>query len=93
MRIFKRKWFVVYLSMLLLVLAAFWFSIPSPLFSDPTCTVITDSKGELLDATIAKDGQYRFPEADSIPRKFSSCIVTFEDKHFYTHPGINPFYH
>lgn len=91
MQILRLKWFVIYLSILLLVLAAFWFSIPSPLFSDPTCTVITDSRGELLDATIAKDGQYRFPEDDSIPRKFARCIVAFEDKHFYFHPGINPF--
>ncbi|HCT30800.1 MAG TPA: penicillin-binding protein 1C [Bacteroidales bacterium] len=91
MQIFKRKWFIVYLSILLLVFSGFWFSIPSPLFSDPTCTVITDSKGELLDATIAKDGQYRFAEADSIPKKVANCIVTFEDRHFYRHPGINPF--
>jgi len=69
----------------------FWFSIPSPLFSDSTCTVVNDNRGELLDATIAKDGQYRFPEADSIPPKFAKCIVAFEDRHFYRHPGVNPF--
>ena len=75
----------------IILLCAFWFSLPSPLFSDSTCTIITDSKGELLDATIAKDGQYRFPLSDSIPNKLERCIVTFEDKHFYKHPGVNPF--
>lgn len=91
MQFVKTKWFYLYIALLLLVIALFWFSIPSPLFADSTCTVISDSKGELLDATIAADGQYRFPEADSIPRKFAKCIVAFEDKHFYKHPGVNPF--
>ena len=75
----------------IIVLCVFWFSLPTPLFSDSTCTIITDSRGELLDATIAKDGQYRFPPSDSIPNKLERCIVTFEDKHFYKHPGVNPF--
>jgi len=79
------------LFLTIVFIGLFWFSIPSPLFSDPTCTVITDNRGELLDATIAKDGQYRFPESDSIPTKFAKCIVAFEDNHFYKHPGVNPF--
>ncbi len=91
MQLPKIKWFYLYLFVLFIVAASFWFSIPSPLFSDSTCTVLTDSRGELLDATIANDGQYRFPEADSIPKKFAKCIVAFEDKHFYKHPGVNPF--
>lgn len=90
MQLFKVRWVYLYLFLLILITAGFWFSIPSPLFSDSTCTVVTDNRGELLDATIAKDGQYRFPEVDSLPRKFAKCIVTFEDKHFYSHPGVNP---
>lgn len=68
----------------------FWFSLPQPLFSDPACTVLTDKNGDLLAATIASDGQYRFPYSDSIPDKFKKCIIAFEDRFFYRHPGVNP---
>ncbi len=44
----------------------------------------------MLGAQIAKDGQWRFPHNDSIPEKFKTCIVQFEDAYFYKHPGFNP---
>ncbi|MHC1703036.1 MAG: penicillin-binding protein 1C [Tenuifilaceae bacterium] len=91
MQLFKTKWFYLFLTLFIITISLFWFSLPSPLFSDPTCSVITDERGELLNATIAKDGQYRFPQTDSVPTKFAKCIVTFEDKYFYKHPGVNPF--
>lgn len=52
--------------------------------------MLTDEKGQLLSAKIASDGQWRFPQPDSIPLKFKECIVTFEDEYFYHHPGVNP---
>jgi penicillin-binding protein 1C len=52
--------------------------------------VIESKDGELLAAKIADDGQWRFPEPDSIPYKFKTCIVAFEDQHFYKHFGVNP---
>ena len=91
MRLNHRKWFYPFTFFFILLLVGFWLSLPSPLFTDPTCTVITDEQNNLLDASIASDGQYRFPEVDSIPTKFAKCIVAFEDKHFYHHPGVNPF--
>ena len=60
------------------------------LFEDPYATVLTDNKGHLLAAKIAKDGQWRFPEVDSIPDKFSTAIRYFEDEYFFWHPGVNP---
>ncbi|WP_421764268.1 penicillin-binding protein 1C [Ekhidna sp.] len=53
-------------------------------------TVLNDRNGNLLAATIAKDGQWRFPEPDSIAQKLKLCIQYFEDRHFYKHPGVNP---
>ncbi len=73
-----------------LLLIAYYFCLPKTLFTTPTSTVITASNGELLGAQIATDGQWRFPESDSIPEKFKQCIVYFEDQHFYKHPGFNP---
>ncbi len=67
----------------------FLFSLPGSLFNAPTSYVVEASDGELLSASIAKDGQWRFPVADSIPEKFEQCIVAFEDKRFYGHPGID----
>ena len=73
-----------------ILLIAYAFCLPKQLFKDPTTTVITDSNNELLGALIAKDGQWRFPHNDSIPEKFKTCIVQFEDEYFYKHPGFNP---
>ncbi|KAA5827557.1 penicillin-binding protein 1C [Algibacter amylolyticus] len=69
---------------------AYMFCLPKQLFKDPTTTVITSSNNELLGAQIAKDGQWRFPHNDSIPDKFKTCILQFEDEYFYKHPGFNP---
>lgn len=68
----------------------YYFLLPSPLFKDPTATVIETRAGELLGAKIAKDGQWRFPETDSVPKKFKQCIIAFEDQQFYRHFGFNP---
>ncbi len=68
-----------------------WKSLPGPLFSDPNSTVIESSNGSLLGAHIAKDEQWRFPETDTLSPKYKTCLITFEDQHFYRHPGVNPF--
>lgn len=68
----------------------YYFSLPSPLFKDPTATIIETENGELLGAKIAIDGQWRFPEMDSVPKKFEKCILSFEDQQFYRHWGFNP---
>lgn len=73
-----------------LSLIAYYFCLPENLFEDPTATVIESVDNELLGATIAEDGQWRFPELDSIPEKFKTSILLFEDEYFYKHPGFNP---
>lgn len=50
-----------------------------------------DADGQLLGAKIATDGQWRFPSDSSLPEKFIRCLITFEDKRFYRHPGFDPF--
>ncbi|MBQ9397625.1 MAG: penicillin-binding protein 1C [Bacteroidales bacterium] len=63
---------------------------PGTLFDDPVCAVLESRDGQLLGARIAADGQWRFPASDSVPEKFATCIVTFEDKRFWHHPGVDP---
>ncbi len=72
------------------MLVAYTFCLPRSLFENPTATVITSKNNTLLGAQIASDGQWRFPHNDSIPKKFETCIVQFEDEYFYQHPGFNP---
>ncbi len=77
------------LAFLLVVLTWFWFSLPEYLFRAPACYVIEDAKGNLLGASIAADGQWRFPYNKNVPEKFRQCILAFEDKRFYYHPGVD----
>ncbi|MBP0905640.1 penicillin-binding protein 1C [Mariniflexile gromovii] len=77
-------------TVILAVLIAYYFCLPWQLFKDPTATVITSKNKELLGAQIAKDGQWRFPQNDTVPKKFETCIIQFEDEYFYKHPGFNP---
>jgi penicillin-binding protein 1C len=77
----------------LLILAfflGFCFCVPRQLFDDPFSTVIESSDGRLLGARIAADEQWRFPATDSVPDKYEKCLLLFEDRYFYYHPGINP---
>ncbi|MEO6584565.1 MAG: penicillin-binding protein 1C [Ferruginibacter sp.] len=67
----------------------FWLSLPKKLFNAPTCYVIEDKDGNLLNASIAADGQWRFPYDENVPVNFIKCITTFEDKRFYNHPGVD----
>jgi len=77
-------------AIVFLLLLIYYFSLPRTLFQEPYSTVIESKEGELLGAKIARDGQWRFPEQDSVPDKFKKCIVYFEDEYFYKHPGFNP---
>lgn len=79
----------LFLFFSLILLLTFWFSLPDPLFKNPTSTILEDEKGNLLNARIAKDGQWRFPLIKNIPDKFKASITAFEDKNFYKHPGVD----
>ncbi len=73
----------------ILLLAWFWCCLPRHLFNAPTSYIINDKEGNLLNATIAADGQWRFPTNKDVPQKFVDCIVAFEDKRFFYHPGVD----
>ena len=80
-------------KILIIAAAAFIVAVllsPMPRFHVPFSTVVEARDGSLLGARIADDGQWRFPGFDSVPGKFEKALLTFEDKYFYLHPGINP---
>ncbi|MFV0540231.1 MAG: penicillin-binding protein 1C [Aestuariibaculum sp.] len=77
-------------TILAVLLVIYYFCLPSQLFKTPTATVISSKNGVLLGAQIAPDGQWRFPQNDSIPEKFKTAVLLFEDEYFYKHFGFNP---
>ena len=79
------------LSLVVILAVLFVFSLPSPLFTTPYSTVVSDREGLLLGARIANDGQWRFPLETEVPEKLEKALLTFEDEYFYYHFGINPF--
>ena len=80
----------VKVSIALILLLAWLFCLPKPLFPNDYATVVESSEGRLLGARIASDGQWRFPPADAVPQKFETCIRYFEDEYFYKHPDLIP---
>src|SRR5512133_1037241 len=85
------KFLPVYFLILVSLGFILWyvFSLHSLSFSPAYSTVIEDRSGELLGASTSKDGQWRFPPPDSLPAKYIACLLAFEDKRFYSHPGID----
>ena len=75
----------------LLVVLGFYFVVclPETLFEENYSTVLEDANGQLLMAHIAPDGQWRFPLSDSIPTKFSTALIEFEDRRFQDHHGVS----
>ena len=63
---------------------------PMPSFDTPLSTVVEAADGSLLGARVADDGQWRFPPPDSLPEKYVTCLINYEDRYFRWHPGVNP---
>ncbi|HHQ49702.1 MAG TPA: penicillin-binding protein 1C, partial [Acidobacteria bacterium] len=70
--------------------ALFLLLVPVVRFDDPRSTVLLDSRGRLLSASIAADGQWRFAAPERVPERFARCAVLFEDRRFRWHPGVDP---
>jgi penicillin-binding protein 1C len=68
---------------------AFWAMLPEKLFAAPESYVLEARDGSLLSARISSDGQWRFPARSTVPEKFRRALLTFEDKRFYEHSGID----
>jgi penicillin-binding protein 1C len=54
-------------------------------------TIITDSKGDVINAYLTKDQKWRMKtELNEISPLLRKTIIAKEDKYFYSHPGVNP---
>ncbi|MDR2937770.1 MAG: transglycosylase domain-containing protein, partial [Prevotellaceae bacterium] len=79
----------ILLATAVLLLLTYALLLRKPLFSSSYSTVLEDSKGELLGAQVAADGQWRFPPAHEVPDKVATALVAYEDKRFYRHFGFD----
>lgn len=78
-----------FISFGVLLIIGYYFCLPDTLFNEPYSTVLEAKSGSLLSASIAADGQWRFPEMNEVPEKFATALVTYEDKRFFNHPGVD----
>ena len=68
----------------------FWQALPAQLFEAPYSPVLFARDGELLGARLAADRQWRFPLSGEVPERFATALVAFEDKRYWSHPGVDP---
>ena len=76
--------------LLILLMFVVLIRLPQPLFDEPYATLVLAADNRLLDVTIAQDHQWRFPPLDSIPLKFKTASLLYEDEYFNYHLGVNP---
>lgn len=76
------------LAALALLLAA--LGLPDPLGGGAFSTVILDRHGELLGASIARDGQWRFAPGAELNERYRTALLEYEDRRYYFHPGVDP---
>ena len=69
------------------------FPLPTEKLHPPSSTVALDRHGEWLRAFTASDDSWRIPEPSlaEISPKLRTAVLTYEDRWFYYHFGINPF--
>lgn len=93
MTIKHKKLTIVGIIVLCLVIVCLLFHlcvVPKQLFAEETSTILLDDKDNLLGARIASDGQWRFPQSDSLNQRFITCLLNYEDQRFYKHWGVDP---
>ncbi|WP_191014315.1 penicillin-binding protein 1C [Treponema zioleckii] len=88
---YSHKRIFIFLSALIIfVLLLFLSSFTLNLKSRPFSYAVYDKEGKLIGAQVATDEQWRLEECE-VPEKFEKAIIAFEDKRFYSHPGVDPF--
>ena len=88
--VLRRPWLAVPLSLALLLLAADRL-FPLPLPVDDLARVVLSEDGTPLWRFADHDGVWRYPVSpDQVSPYYLQALLTYEDRWFYRHPGINP---
>lgn len=72
------------------LLGGAFFLLPVVSFDSPHSSLIMDSAGEVLGATVAADEQWRFSGTGSVPERYAIAVCHYEDRRFHSHPGVDP---
>lgn len=86
----KARKTTIYVTAAIALSFVLFLLVPVPKFSTPYSTVMTAKDGTLLAASVASDGQWRFPPTKTYSDKYTRCLLEFEDKYYFVHPGFNP---
>ncbi|HEY2722138.1 MAG TPA: penicillin-binding protein 1C [Chitinophagaceae bacterium] len=85
------KWLGISLAGLVILFFALNWIFPLPDKIEYS-TIVTDNKGEVINAYLTKDQKWRMrTELNEISPLLRKTIVAKEDKYFYSHPGVNAF--
>lgn len=90
-RLNKKKYSIIIFIIALCVFFVWLLIPPKILQSSSYSTLFYDYQGKLLRATLADDEQLRFePDTTSLPQKYITAAITFEDKRYFSHLGVDP---
>ena len=88
----KKIIFALLTVFIIFTIFALWLSeLPEQLFPDDYSTVILDRNGIIIRAFLNSEEQWCFrPSPETIvPEKLIKSVVLFEDRRFWTHPGVD----
>ncbi|MGC4037097.1 MAG: penicillin-binding protein 1C [Chitinophagaceae bacterium] len=89
LKFLKRAGVTIFSLIILFFLLNWIFPLPDKI---EYSTIVTDNKGELINAFLTKDQKWRMKtELSEISPLLRKTIVAKEDKYFYKHPGVNFF--
>lgn len=83
----------VFAALIFLILVCWCLFTPKPPLLDGISfsTVVLDRHGRLMRLSLAEDERYRiFTPLDQISAELVEATLLYEDKYFYSHPGVNP---
>ncbi len=91
----RKRWYIVALPLIPLcffVVANWCFPLPTEKLQPVPSTVVLDRNGYWLRAFTAPDDMWRMPETSlsAVSPQLQTAILTYEDRWFYQHWGINP---
>ncbi|MBU1319662.1 MAG: penicillin-binding protein 1C [candidate division Zixibacteria bacterium] len=90
-RIMARIAAVVLIPVFVCLILNWIFPLPTDKLYPQASTVVLDRNGEVMRVFLAPDGMWRIPVGlQEMSPTLTEAALTYEDKHFYWHPGVNP---
>lgn len=80
------------MKFLLILLPVLAFIISRPLVTLDPSFLLLDRNQEIIQVLPNKNDKYRLSvKLEDVPKDFVDMLISIEDKHFFHHPGVNPF--